>query len=63
MVKKKAEEGSKTDEGGTPKFNSEDIERGARDIVDIERQCFYGDDSQHNRLKKIRGKLNSIINS
>jgi len=38
-----------------------DIEVLARDIVRIERQCFYGDEPERDRLRKIREKLNNEI--
>ena len=54
------EEDNKTE---THRYDKNDVERGARDIIDIERKCFYGDESQHNRLKKIREKLNNLMSS
>ena len=42
-------------------FNKDDIDRAARDIINIEKNCFYGDEPERDRLKKIREKLLNII--
>ena len=42
-------------------FDREDIDRAARDIITIEKNCFYGDEPERDRLKKIREKLLNII--
>ena len=42
-------------------FNKDDIDRAARDIINIEKNCFYGDEPERDRLKKIREKLLNIL--
>lgn len=42
-------------------FEKEDIDRAARDIIIIEKNCFYGDEPERDRLKKIREKLLNIV--
>lgn len=42
-------------------FDKDDVDRAARDIILIEKDCFYGDEPERNRLKKIRDKLLNIL--
>lgn len=45
----------------SPEWNVAEIEEIAREIVKIERQCFYGDEPERDRLRKIREKINGGI--
>lgn len=38
-------------------FSTELIDDAARKIIQIERQCFYGDEPERDRLRKIREEL------
>jgi hypothetical protein len=42
-------------------FSESDITHASRDIIKIERDCFYGDQLERDRLGKIRSKLDSIF--
>ena len=42
-------------------FSEESITLASRDIIKIERDCFYGDQVESQRLEKIRTKLNLIF--
>lgn len=42
-------------------FSEKDITDASRDIIKIERDCFYGDHLERDRLGKIRTKLDSIF--
>lgn len=44
-------------------FSTRDVERAARDIVSIERDCFYGEEPDRARLQKIREKLSNILST
>ena len=49
------------DDNSPTEFGDKDVEELARDIVRIERLCFYGDEPERGRLKKIREILNKEI--
>jgi len=42
-------------------YSDQQVTRAARDIIKIERDCFYGDAIERERLKKIREKLDLIF--
>ena len=42
-------------------FDGKTITQASRDIIKIERDCFYGDQVDRERLEKIRTKLNLIL--
>jgi hypothetical protein len=42
-------------------FSERSVILASRDIIKIERDCFYGDQRESQRLEKIRTKLNSIF--
>jgi hypothetical protein len=42
-------------------FSEKDITHASRDIIKIERDCFYGEQLERDRLGKIRSKLDSIF--
>ena len=42
-------------------FSEKDITHASRDIIKIERDCFYGDHLERDRLGKIRTKLDLIF--
>ena len=44
-------------------FSEKDITFASRDIIKIERDCFYGDYLERDRLGKIRSKLDMIFAS
>ena len=44
-------------------FSEKDITHASRDIIKIERDCFYGEQLERDRLGKIRVKLDSIFAS
>jgi hypothetical protein len=44
-------------------FSEEDITHASRDIIKIERDCFYGEQLERERLGKIRVKLDLIFSS
>jgi hypothetical protein len=49
------------DQDKTSVFSDKDIIFAARDIIKIERDCFYGDQLERERLGKIRSKLDAIF--
>lgn len=49
------------DETNSVESSDKDVGALAKDIVRIERQCFYGDESERDRLRKIRERLNDEI--
>jgi len=42
-------------------FSEKSVTLASRDIIKIERDCFYGDQLERERLEKIRTKLNLIF--
>lgn len=42
-------------------FSERSVTLASRDIIKIERDCFYGDQLERERLAKIRTKLNLIF--
>ena len=42
-------------------FSERSVTLASRDIIKIERDCFYGDQLERERLEKIRTKLNLIF--
>ena len=44
-------------------FAKESIDEAAKKIIHIERQCFYGDEPERDRLKKIRDELEKLVSS
>ncbi|TKB46335.1 hypothetical protein [Thalassotalea mangrovi] len=55
-IKKQLLEAEK--EADVPRDQYHDL---ARKIVNIERQSFYGEDSERNRLKKIREEIDATV--
>jgi len=49
------------DQDKTSIFSEKDIIYAARDTIKIERDCFYGDQLERDRLGKIRSKLDAIF--
>ena len=50
-----------TEQAEDKRFSEESITLASRDIIKIERDCFYGDQIESQRLEKIRTKLNLIF--
>ncbi len=44
-------------------FSKESIDEAAKKIINIERQCFYGEEPERDRLKKIRDELETLISN
>ena len=44
-------------------FSGKSITQASRDIIKIERDCFYGDQIESQRLEKIRTTLNLIFSN
>jgi hypothetical protein len=42
-------------------YSERTVTLASRDIIKIERDCFYGDQPEVQRLEKIRAKLNKIF--
>lgn len=42
-------------------YSERTVTLASRDIIKIERDCFYGDQPEIQRLEKIRAKLSSIF--
>jgi hypothetical protein len=42
-------------------FSDEQITKTARELIKHQRDCFYGDEVEHQRLKKIRESLDKVF--
>ena len=50
-------------ENGEIEFSQDSIDEAARKVIHIERRCFYGDEPERDRLKKIRDELEKLISN
>ncbi len=55
------ENGGEGSDNGDVEFSKESIDEAAKKVIQIERKCFYGDEPERDRLKKIRDELEKLI--